>query len=185
LRAYEQGCLLETVTVTAQPEEEEEVDLCAYDATACDNGFYTGGGEGGGGWTPSGPTGPECMAGDVDCDGTTEDEGPGAFAICMAKELGYSGAAALIAAGFNAYLAYDARQDARRARWRWKMYNLTWDIPDSGWNEQQDRWLREAAEEAEETELQTYALMVGTGTTAFYKVAAASAKCLPAALLPA
>lgn len=114
----EAGCLLEPITVTAQPGEEDSPDPCDIDPSYCDGGAGAGGDDGGGGgWAPGGG-----LPGDSDNDGDTLDDGPGAFAACIVAKLGVGGWAAIAGTAYSAYQVWDARSSTREAERRYNEY---------------------------------------------------------------
>ncbi|MBB4635910.1 hypothetical protein [Longimicrobium terrae] len=64
------------------------------------------------------------MAGDADNDGDTLDDGPGAFALCVAGKLGVGGWAAIGGSAFSAYQVWDARSSTRQAETRYNDYAM-------------------------------------------------------------
>lgn len=187
-----------TVTVTAQCDPYLSLDWCAAGgecmeisaliaeptswASTC-GPPVVGGGGGGGGGTGTGGTG-SGLYGDADGDGDTLDEGPTAFAGCVARGIGLTGASALVAAGWSAYEAWDRRQDTREAHSRWFLYHQRWDIPGAAFDPELDKLHYQLWKEAESEEQKGYALLAGTTTIAAYKVGAAVALCAPLFFLP-
>lgn len=104
--------------------------------------------------------------------------------MCMAQQLGIQGFAAIIAAGFAAYEAWDARQDTREARGRYVLYHERWNIPGANYDPELDKLHYQLWQEAESEELKMYTAVAGLSGYAGYQIFKAAVVCAPTALAP-
>jgi hypothetical protein len=184
------GCVINGTTCVlgplggpvSSPTDIDVIDPCDYDPYACNPSSGGGGGEGGGGGGGgAGPGGGQ--PGDVDGDNDTLDDGPGAFAICVAANLGGDGWAALVTAGWSVYEAYNLRQSTRTAYDRWSAY-----IRDYGQLPNYDpalaHLLKGLYEDAQGAENMAYAKATGSSLYLAGKLGIAVATCAPLAPAP-
>ncbi len=109
-------CPLDPLVVVAPPQEEDPLPPC----DACN--YYPGGNGDGGG---SG----ESLPGDTDGDEDTLDEGPGAFAACVAVGIGIDGWIAIGGSAYAGLKLFDARSAVRSRYHEYRSY-----AESSGWH---------------------------------------------------
>ncbi|HEX8395215.1 MAG TPA: hypothetical protein VF665_22900 [Longimicrobium sp.] len=129
------------------------------------------------------PTPGECQPGDLNCDGDTLDEGPGAYAICVFTKMGGDGGGALISAGWSAYQMWDLRKATRAANARWATY--TNQIGKPGYDPWLERLYYQMYLDAEKEENDMFVQLAGTSSYALGKLIYAAALCAPLAAAPA
>lgn len=189
-----------TVTVTAQCDPYLSLNWCASGgecmtvvaATAepttwsstCGTPTGSGGAGGGGGTgTTTGGTGGTggALPGDVDGDGDSLDDGPAAFALCVATKLGVGGWAAIGGTAFSAWQLWDAKSATRTAEARYNAYaalrgeEMNLDILNVYFQAWQD---------AKSAETAMYVAIALSGTVAASELAKATAACSLVAALP-
>jgi hypothetical protein len=186
-----------TVTVTAQCDPYLSLDWCApgecmaisavvaeptsWSSTCGPTSGLGGGGGGGGTGTPGGSG--SGLPGDADGDGDTLDQGPLAFAGCMAIKLGAGGWSAIGGTAFSAYQVWAARSSTAEAERRYLGYNLRAGMPD--YSHDMDLLYWRMWMDAKDAETMMYNQLAAAGTWAAAELLEAAIKCSATALIPA
>jgi len=164
------ACSLEGLTVVAPPPVYCPRGSCWERGTGSE-GYGSGGGGSAGGWIEP-PT--ECNVEDLDCDGDTADEGPVAFAACVAVKLGPGGWAAVIGTGLGAYQLLQARLSVRQTYHDWQRYYSS-----PTWNYATDLLYQTAYENAVSQESLLWAATGAAAGIAAWEIGKAAVACAP------
>jgi hypothetical protein len=175
-------CTLEGITVTAPPAEREKQVECGPDDPSClgtgGSRWYNSGGE----WAGSGDYGGWTSGGDTDGDGDHADEGPIAFAVCVAAALGVDGWLAIGGTAFAAYELWGARVDVQNAYVRYVACDN--ETPSHSWDYHTSELYRSLWQNAKGSEDSLWRGLAASGIVSTAMIAKAVLKCIPAAAAP-
>jgi hypothetical protein len=176
------ACSIEGITVTAPPSGSEKQIECGPDDSSCNGTGGTRWSNSGGDWTGGGDNGGWTSGGDTDADDDYVDEGPIAFAICVAAALGADGWASLGLTAFAAYELWGARVDVQNTYAMSKRYDEETDP--SQWDVHTSHLYYTLWQNAKSSENSLWGALAGAGTISAIAIGKAVAKCIPAAAAP-
>jgi hypothetical protein len=123
---------------------------------------------------PAGENGGDPLSGDDDGDGDTLDDGPGAFALCVAGALGADGWASLGMSALAAFEVYSARKDVRNKHAAWEDYKL-----DPDWSRGVEALHKAAYDDAVSAEGAMWRALTASGVVSAFALGKAAVACGP------
>lgn len=167
-------CLLEPIYVLPPPSD-CGTPGCPGHVDEGNNGTLIG---------PGGSGFPSPLPGDEDEDDDTLDDGPGAFAFCVAVKLGVSGWSSIGGTVVSAYAAWDARRNSRETYNRWAAYRRDVNAGFTNFDTYVNDLYYQAWKDAEHQEKLLYGATAAAAIWASAELLAAAVACAPYAAAP-
>jgi hypothetical protein len=180
------GCPLEPIFVKPPPVQPvtNPDDVCTRYPGECDD---NDGGDGGDDWENDGGSGDGGgdgpLDGDADGDGDTLDDGPLAFAVCVAAGIGVDGWVSMGGAAYAGYKLFDARSDVRARYSEYMSYTASHTWREDYSLTESDLLYRNFLS-AKDNEEALWVMLASTGGVAAGKIGAAVIKCAPLLAAP-